>query len=185
LCQRLLPGEAAPYSILRYGVLRVWELPPGQLLSGGLGLLPLAPVSNVTEDEVLPVLRRVYERLEGLEQADQAADIWTSASLLMGLRYSEEFLAMVSEAIQREFEHSPLGRIMERRARLDEGRKFLLMIGEERFGPADVIVRAAISALSSTRELERLGKRAFHVSSWQELFTPPDDKAQPPSPPSP
>ena len=39
--ERGFPGEA-PYLTFRYLVVRVWQLPPGPLLTGGLALLPLA-----------------------------------------------------------------------------------------------------------------------------------------------
>jgi hypothetical protein len=40
--ERGFPGEG-PYLSFRYQVLRVWQLPPEPLLTGGLALLPLAP----------------------------------------------------------------------------------------------------------------------------------------------
>src|SRR5437870_8868464 len=55
LLKRGLPGEAA-VSTLRYEVVRVWELPVEQLLAGGPGTLALAPISNVTADEVRGVI---------------------------------------------------------------------------------------------------------------------------------
>ena len=45
--QRAFPGEE-PYAFLRYRVLRVWELPVQQLLTGGLGTLPLAPITSTS-----------------------------------------------------------------------------------------------------------------------------------------
>ncbi|HKI37217.1 MAG TPA: hypothetical protein VKA46_35510 [Gemmataceae bacterium] len=178
LSQRLLPGEAVPYTVLRYGVLRVWQLPVEPLLSGGLGVLALAPISNVSEAEVLGVLRRMDERLQPLEEENKVEDIWKSTSILLELRYSQEFIAMLSDALQREFEQSAMYRYLLRSGRLAEGRKMLLLVGEKRLGPADVIVRAAVNAISDPQELERLCERALDVNSWQELFTPPDAKPQ-------
>ena len=42
--QREFPGEP-PYLVFRYGVVRLWQLPAETFLSGGLGILPLAPLS--------------------------------------------------------------------------------------------------------------------------------------------
>jgi hypothetical protein len=53
--RRAFPGEA-PYLLFRYQVVRVWRLRPEPLLSGGLGLLPLAPISAVTEAELPGIL---------------------------------------------------------------------------------------------------------------------------------
>ncbi len=59
--ERGFPGEE-PYLTFRYQVVRVWRLPPEPLLTGGLALLPLAPISAVTEAE-----------LPGIIQADRTA----------------------------------------------------------------------------------------------------------------
>ena len=48
---RQFPGQPAHLS-LTYQVIRVWQLPPEKLLSGGPALLPLAPISAVTEQDV-------------------------------------------------------------------------------------------------------------------------------------
>jgi predicted transposase YdaD len=174
LCQRVLPGEDTPYSFLRYGVLRVWELPVEQILSGGLGLLPLAPISNVTKAEVPDVLRRMNERLQRVEQPTVVEDIWTSTGILMRMRYSEEFLTMLPEVL-RELRQSPLYRIFAR----EEARKILLTLGTKRFGPADAIVTTAVNGIDDLQELERLNERLLDVHSWQELFTPPSTKPEP------
>src|ERR1700681_555874 len=51
LYERGFPGE--PFdAALRYRVLRVWEVPAAAWLSGGLGLVPLAPLSSVQKAEL-------------------------------------------------------------------------------------------------------------------------------------
>jgi hypothetical protein len=115
-----------------------------------------------------PEIRSSYTEMDSSAKIGDNAQGWECATT--GL------LAMDSEAIRREFEQSTLYRIMERKARLDVGRKILLTIGEKRFGPADVIVRAAVNAIAETRELERLCVRACSANSWAELFTPPDEE---------
>ena len=51
------------YDSFRYHVLRVWEQPVELLLASGLTILPLAPVSDVKEEDVPGVLMAVSERL--------------------------------------------------------------------------------------------------------------------------
>src|SRR5689334_8621200 len=53
----------------RYGVVRVWQLPPEALLTGGLGVLPLAPVSDVEQSALPGVIRRMKARLRRAERA--------------------------------------------------------------------------------------------------------------------
>src|SRR5438094_6269483 len=62
LFQSGFPGEV-PISTLRYEVIRVWQLPVEQLLSGGIGTLALAPISDVPENQVRLVIRRMIVRL--------------------------------------------------------------------------------------------------------------------------
>ncbi len=50
--ERGFPDEV-PYNVFRYRVIRVWQLPPDPLLTGGLGTLPLAPISAVTVGDLL------------------------------------------------------------------------------------------------------------------------------------
>jgi hypothetical protein len=172
LWERTLPGESAPYSSLRYGVLRVWQMPTEPLLTGGLGLLPLAPISNVTESEVPDVLRRMNQRLQVFGEGVRVEDIWSSALRLMGLRYKQEFLTMISDVV-REFEDSPAYRIFTRRPVADALRELLLSMGSKRFGPADAVVLAALNHIDEPDELKQLAERLVDVHSWQELFTPP------------
>src|SRR5262249_8002379 len=61
--QIAFPGEE-PYDIFRYRVLRIWQVPPQQLLAGGVGLLPLATISAVTEAELPGIIGEVKGRLE-------------------------------------------------------------------------------------------------------------------------
>src|SRR5260370_38667317 len=51
LRQRGFPEEV-PYNVFGYRVIRVWQVPPDQLLAGGRGTLPLAPISAVTAGEL-------------------------------------------------------------------------------------------------------------------------------------
>src|SRR5579871_4920564 len=51
LYERGFPGE--PFdAALRYRIIRVWQVPPDQWLSGGLGLVPLAPLGDVKPSEL-------------------------------------------------------------------------------------------------------------------------------------
>ena len=85
--QRGFPGEEA-YLTFRYQVVRVWRLPPGPLLTGGLALLPLAPISDVTEAELPGIIEEMGRRLDNRRARKQAQFIWAAAYILLGLRFS-------------------------------------------------------------------------------------------------
>src|SRR6266849_275681 len=62
LRQRGFPDEL-PYNVFGYRVIRVWQVPPDQLLAGGLGTLPLAPISAVTEWQLPAIIEQMEKRL--------------------------------------------------------------------------------------------------------------------------
>jgi hypothetical protein len=53
-----------PYNTFHYQVLRVWQLPPAQLLQGGLSSLPLAPISAVTKAQLPGIIQQMEQRLQ-------------------------------------------------------------------------------------------------------------------------
>jgi hypothetical protein len=84
---RSFPGDP-PYLVFRYQVIRVWQLPPEQFLAGGVGLLPLAPISAVTEPELPGIIQQMKERLQRRPAARVAPSLWAATYILLGLRYS-------------------------------------------------------------------------------------------------
>lgn len=74
LYERGFPGER-PYLRFEYQVIRVWELPPDLLLKGGLGTLPLAPISAVTGDQLPGVIERMKRRVRRELPPPQAAKL--------------------------------------------------------------------------------------------------------------
>lgn len=74
----------------RYRLVRVWEQPAEFFLSGGLGTLPLAPVSAVAAgplDAVRSVMSEVRKRIDRDATSREAPEIWTAVKLLLGLRF--------------------------------------------------------------------------------------------------
>jgi hypothetical protein len=54
------PGRE-PYAVFRYEVIRVWQMAPETLLRGCLGTLPLAPISDVTEEQLPAIIQRMEQ----------------------------------------------------------------------------------------------------------------------------
>ncbi|HYT92891.1 MAG TPA: hypothetical protein VEL76_29510 [Gemmataceae bacterium] len=170
LLQRGLPNEA-PVSTLRYEVIRVWQLPVEQLLTGGFGTLALAPISNVPKGQAREVVRRINERLSGPKAPRRAKDILAATYVLLGLRYSDDFAYALFEEVLGMEESATYQAIM-RRGRAEEARRMLLLAGETKFGPADAATQAALEALDDLRQLEELMVRFVNAESWQELLPP-------------
>ena len=73
-----------------YRVVRLWERPLQELLDGGLGVLPLAPLANVEPMDMPPVIKRLDERLSDEADPTTADEIWQTILLLLRLRYDED-----------------------------------------------------------------------------------------------
>jgi hypothetical protein len=61
---------------------------------------------------------------------------------------------------------------------LDEGqekrlRKDILILGEDKFGPADESVKAQLENITDLERLDRMFRRALKAASWQEILATP------------
>jgi predicted transposase YdaD len=175
--ERGLPGEP-PEAVFRYRVVRVWRLPVERLLTGGWGTLPLAPISNVAQGQLPGVIRRMKQRLR---RERQARELWQATEVLLGLRYPPDFVDVLLRGVTGMKESSTYQRIVAEglaegrtqglaQGRVEEARRFLLVLGEDKFGSADGQTRAAIDAISDVERLEALWKGVRGAASWQELL---------------
>ena len=185
--QQGFPGRP-PHLVFHYQVVRVWEIPPETFLSGGLGILPLAPLGAVTEAELPSVIRRMDERIRREAADDEAGTLWTAADVLMGLRYPRDLVthlmqgvkgmkdsvtyqAIVEEGIvQGEVKGLAKGRaegIL--RARLED----LLLLGRRRFGNASAETESALRGIADADRLAHMIAALLDASSWEELLATP------------
>ena len=192
------------YDSFRYNVIRVWEQPVDFVLSCGLTVLPLAPVSKVEIEKVPEVLLAISDRLARETTPEQAAILWNAIEILMGLRYEKAQIDKFFEGVWdmlfgiRGIEESTVyqgilqkGRMeghmegrMEGRVEgrveghmegaIDEARKTLRRHGAKKLGPPDARIEAEIAALDDLDRLNELIDRVLDVSIWDELLSPPD-----------
>jgi predicted transposase YdaD len=173
------PGEEA-YLTFRYQVERVWTLPPEPLLTGSLALLPLAPISAVTEVELSGIIQRMAQRLSGRRGRRGAQLVWAAAYILLGLRYSPALAARLFRGVVSMKESSTYQAILaegraegEVQGAVAEAKKLLRLRGDDAFGPPDARTAASIERLNDLTRLEELFKRVPTAASWQELFGQP------------
>jgi hypothetical protein len=179
LYERSFPDEAA-YLTFRYQVVRVWRLPPEPLLTGGLALLPLAPISAVTEAELPGIIQRMGRRLGGRRTRRQAPVVWAAAFILLGLRHSSALAAQLFRGVVSMKESSTYQLIVEEgratglaEGALAEAKKLLRLLGDDAFGPPDARTAAAIERIDDLARLEEMLKRVRTAGSWQELLGQP------------
>lgn len=156
----------------RYQVLRVWQRPAETFLVGGLGTIPLAPLSGVSQDALPGVIHRMEERLTREAPPADAAKLWAATYILMGLRYSAEFTDQLFHGV-RTMEESTTYQAIIAKGQAVEAIKILLRQGGKRFGPPDALTRATIEAIADIDRLEQLTERLLDVSSWDELLATP------------
>ncbi len=173
-----LPGGPSHLDF-RYDVVRVWTLDVESVLRGGLGVLPLAPLTNVTKTELPAIIGRMKDRLDREVSPGEAKDLWTASCILMGLKLTDEFVIQLLEGVGAMEESATYQAIIEKGVRkgrdlerIASKRETLLMLGDERFGEPDAATLAAVESITDVGKVERLLKRLLHVDTWGELLGP-------------
>jgi hypothetical protein len=166
--------DEPPDVTLRYRIVRVWEVPAQQWLSGGLGLVPLAPLGAVQRDELPAVIAQMQQRFERDTTREQAADLWSATHILMGLRYEQPLIQTLLQGVLALMKESVTYQAIlqegESRGEAREARKILLMLGRDHFGEPSPEVIAALDAMTDVQKLEEVTRRVLHAASWQELL---------------
>ena len=158
-----------------YKLVRVWELPVSQLLVGGIGTLPLAPISAVGEAELPGVIEAMKRRFDAEVPAEQSRELWTATRILMGLRYSDEVTSHLLKGVLNMRESSTYQAILREgieQGRLGEARAVLLRSGARQFGPPNPSVQARVESINDIPSLETLMDRILDHSAatWDELL---------------
>ena len=80
----------------RYTVLRVWDQPADRWLNAGVGLLPLALLTDEANADLPAVAGRFHDRLSAAPVSDKVRhEVRSSAFVLGGLRHKQDFLVKV------------------------------------------------------------------------------------------
>jgi hypothetical protein len=174
------PGEP-PYLVFHYEVVRVWQLSPKTFLSGGLGILPLAPLSAVVESELPSVIRRMDERIRKEATPGEAGTLWTTADVLMGMRYPRQLVTELLQGVHGMRIHG-IEESVTYQAIVEEGeikgvlrarRDVLFQLGRRQFGAPSVEVETALRDIADPDRLARMIGALLDVSSWEELLATP------------
>ncbi|MCY2962118.1 MAG: hypothetical protein NT069_00450 [Planctomycetota bacterium] len=192
---KLPDGEL--YLAFKYTVIRLWEFSPESLLEGGIGTLPLLPLTKVARPDLPRLIDEMTSRFQREANHADVASLWTATYVLMGLEYEQ---AIVSQLLQgvRSMKESvtyqailkegraagleegrEVGRELGReegreegreRGREEEARRILLVQGTKRFGKPPVKIRRSIATITELAVFERLAVRLLDVNSWTELL---------------
>jgi predicted transposase YdaD len=161
------------YLFFEYDVVRAWQKPVEAVLTGGLGTLPLAPLTDLSPSALPEVIRRMEERISKETSPAEAGLLWTATYVLMGLRYSPQLASQLLQGVRAMKESATYQAIIEEdreEGRVEEARALLLRHGTKRFGPPAPQAQAALEAITAIDRLELLSERLLDVESWDELL---------------
>lgn len=161
--------DTGVYLEFHYEVVRVWEKSVEDVLAGGLGTLPLAPLANVTEAQLPGIISRMKARVDAETTPDQAGKLWTATNVLMGLRYDAGFTQQLLQGVMNMKESVTYQAIVQE-GRIEEARRILLRLGGKRFGLPSEAIQVALNTTTSLEGLEALTDRISDVESWTELL---------------
>ncbi len=177
--EKEFPGRG-PNLWFRYDVVRVWEIPPERFLKAGLPLLPLAPVSNVTPEQLPAVLTAVAERLRDEADRELKTTLWAATEILLGLYHPEGRVKELTEEITtmvlgiRGIEESSVYQGILAKGKAEEAREILIRQGRKKWGEPDEQVLTRIAAINDLAQLNLLRERILDATSWDELLASTD-----------
>ena len=175
----------------RYRVERVWERTVEFWLGHGVGLAPLALLTDEADADLERALTRVRECLsENDTEATVAKSLLGSSYVLCGLRYNRNRIADLFRRLSMLMEDSTTyqeilgkglsqglsqGLIRGRDQGLAEGkmeakRELLLRLGAKKFGPPMPTVAERIREISDSNRLTLLLEKVLDVVSWDDLL---------------
>jgi predicted transposase YdaD len=161
--------DGRSYLTFHYDIVRAWERTVEELLAGGLGTLPLAPLADVRQETLPGVILRMEERIDREAEPGEAGLLWTATYLLMGLRYPRELAARLLRGVRAMKDSVTYQAILEE-GETAAARRILLRQGSKRFGPCPPALQATIEGITSVDRLEQLAERLLDAESWEKLL---------------
>jgi len=172
LYERGFPGQVFD-AALRYRVVRVWQVSPQQWLSGGLGLVPLAPLGNAGLEQLPAVIAKVKKRLDRDATPRDAAELWAAALILMGLRYEQAVVEKLMQGVLTMEESVTYQAILkkgEARGKAEEAMRMLMLLGRRKLGEPSPEAMAALDGVTDIHRLEELALQLEYATSWPRLL---------------
>jgi predicted transposase YdaD len=160
-----------------YQIINVWEWPVEPVLSGALGLLPLAPLCQLpagvsVEAGLAQVIGRLVDRLQAEAAPERAKKLITAAFVLSGLRIDRAVALQLFQGVRAMRDSTTYQYILEE-GRAEGSRHMLLRLGRKHLGEPDAATLTQLQAITDVERLERLGERLLDVGNWQELLQTP------------
>ena len=75
-----------------YHLVRAWQWDTEAILAGGMGLLPLAPLSARELDQIPIIVERLKERVDPAAVTAEISELWTSAAVMARVGFPWELI---------------------------------------------------------------------------------------------
>ncbi len=164
----------------RYRVIRVWQLSVDALLTGEVGLLPLAPLTDDAELRLRDVIRRLDARLQKEAPGEAGKTLESMSYWLMGLRYPREMVDELWKGVRGMEESSTYQATIEkgvekgrREARKATLQETVLSLATRRFGAPAPAAAAALQSIDDLDRLDRMRDRLLDAADWSDLLATP------------
>jgi hypothetical protein len=166
--------ETGEYLRFRYSVVKVWELPCEPFMTGPLGTLALALLTDEAQPHLPNLIQRIDSRAQQETQSSQeASEIITACSLLLGLRYDKDDISRLFRGVRGMRESSTYQAILEEGQ--EQGvrngiRRVIRVDAIERFGEPSSDQDTLLKSFTDLDHLERIRKRIFQATGWDDLL---------------
>jgi predicted transposase YdaD len=152
----------------RYRVIRIWQIPTEEFLDGPLATLPFAPVARTSRRDLPRVIRRLEERLSREATPSDADFLRTATHVLLGLRYSRDFVENLMSSNVLELSSTYQGILSDGAIRATKD--LIFRLGRKRLGELSSAQLEQVEALQDKERLEALAERLLEAETWQELL---------------
>src|SRR5579884_3548252 len=157
---RLAYQDGGSREEFEYEVVRRWQQPVERFLTGGLALLPLAPLCQLAADVPLEqalrgVIHQIDQRLSAEAPYARAVQLMTAAFILTGSRIGRQNLFEIFRGVKIMHESSAF-ELYEEKGRVEECHRLLYRMGWNRFGPPETEIGEALRAIQDLDRLERM-----------------------------
>lgn len=171
-------ADGREYLRFEYQVVRVWTLPAEPLLTGGIGLTPLAFITDDAEPRLGEYVDRIDARCraEGMPDGNRQ-ELMLCGELLCGLRYTEAEIAAAFVRVKGMRESVTYQRILregEEKGREEGGlikaRQSVLAVLSERFAVVPPEVVARVEASTDQARLDAAVRQAVRIADPNDLL---------------
>ena len=156
-----------------YDVVRLWQIPVESLLQGEYATLPLAPLANMTLEQLPEVLSRIEKRVASEVGPGEAIDYHAATLSLMGLRYPKAMIAELMKGFPKMKVSVTYELILEEgieQGKLSGALEVILRLYRGRLGEPNPTVLDRLKAITSQSVVERMVDLYQKVETWDELL---------------